>query len=388
MLSLEDRENVTMDRNSRARRDCFLPAIPEHDEAADLLGHAATALIAGDHLLAREFLRKADIRVLHDHARRIMGKWRDEIHGPKPDSSEAVEATSVTKDDDRMPDPAVEEAIYRRDGYRCRYCGTRVVLKEVRGVFSDILPDAVSWPSSDKSKHGAFYALHACVDHVSPHAYGGKNDCENLVTACWPCNFGKSDYTLDDLGLSNPFDRLPKVDEWDGLARVLSLRPKARRAKASRTQRNSGRANRQVDRSKQDLDSDSWFAGLNKTEQGLSSRLIALIESCSHLGVSWRLRELLIVTITVGGKSLQVFGVRPGGEVEIPWYIGEEKEAFQAFATKLARAIPGAIAYETKKMWRVKGSTGLVSASELMAVEATVRQVLEDLYRALSSQGA
>lgn len=53
------------------------------------------------------------------------------------------------------------------------------------------------------------------MDHVQPIAHGGENDtCSNLVTACWPCNAQKGEFTLDRLG----WKLLPVTsDDWDGL---------------------------------------------------------------------------------------------------------------------------------------------------------------------------
>jgi len=56
--------------------------------------------------------------------------------------------------------------IFRRDGFTCRYCGAQppeVVLE---------------------------------IDHVVPVSAGGGNDDDNLVTACWRCNHGKSAKSL------------------------------------------------------------------------------------------------------------------------------------------------------------------------------------------------
>lgn len=51
--------------------------------------------------------------------------------------------------------------VFKRDGFKCQYCGAH--------------PPAV--------------LLH--VDHVVAVANGGRNDMDNLVTACEPCNLGK-----------------------------------------------------------------------------------------------------------------------------------------------------------------------------------------------------
>ena len=57
--------------------------------------------------------------------------------------------------------------IFRRDGHKCRYCGASA-------------PDAP-----------------LRVDHVTPVALGGSDDPSNLVTACEPCNSGKTSSTPD-----------------------------------------------------------------------------------------------------------------------------------------------------------------------------------------------
>jgi phage FluMu protein Com len=57
--------------------------------------------------------------------------------------------------------------VFRRDGFRCRYCGRSV-------------------------EEGAI--LHA--DHVIPESKGGPTTLANLVTACQECNIGKSNKTL------------------------------------------------------------------------------------------------------------------------------------------------------------------------------------------------
>jgi hypothetical protein len=62
--------------------------------------------------------------------------------------------------------------ILKRDGFRCRYCGVTPQVRVLR------------------------------VDHVVPVSKGGTNDAANLVTACDPCNAGKSDRLLGDTHLN------------------------------------------------------------------------------------------------------------------------------------------------------------------------------------------
>lgn len=57
--------------------------------------------------------------------------------------------------------------ILRRDNHQCRYCGAGAPDTELR------------------------------VDHVVPEALGGRTEPGNLVTACEPCNSGKSSMAPD-----------------------------------------------------------------------------------------------------------------------------------------------------------------------------------------------
>jgi hypothetical protein len=59
--------------------------------------------------------------------------------------------------------------VLKRDSFKCRYCGRT----EADGV-----------------------KLH--IDHVIPVSLGGRNDHENLATACADCNLGKSANMLND----------------------------------------------------------------------------------------------------------------------------------------------------------------------------------------------
>ena len=59
--------------------------------------------------------------------------------------------------------------VFKRDGFVCQYCGS----------------------------HPPSVILH--VDHIDPVANGGKNNIDNLVTSCEPCNLGKGAALLSSI---------------------------------------------------------------------------------------------------------------------------------------------------------------------------------------------
>lgn len=130
--------------------------------------------------------------------------------------------SSIDLDPGRRVTP-FEKALFARDGYRCRYCQIRVipgsVFKHMETLLGKGVFDATS--RSNKARNGVKLAFSAALDHVVPHSRGGRTDPNNLVTACWACNYGKAEYTLTELGLDDPRDRQPVIDEWQGLTDVL-----------------------------------------------------------------------------------------------------------------------------------------------------------------------
>jgi hypothetical protein len=109
--------------------------------------------------------------------------------------------------------------VYRRDSWTCRYCGMRTIPIPVLRVLSSLYPQDFPHHPNWKAGlyHPAYLLLTTSLDHVRPGGRGGSwASKENLVTACWPCNTGKADLTLEELAWE-----LLGVDvvrsEWDGL---------------------------------------------------------------------------------------------------------------------------------------------------------------------------
>ncbi|NTW88577.1 MAG: HNH endonuclease [Desulfobulbaceae bacterium] len=200
-------------------RDCFVQPIPQVFQAAILLSEAADAILVGNLDQAERLILEADMPVLNDYVRSIASTVSVNIHRVRkvPDAP-PINADRIKK---RMPSKSVEYSVYTRDGWHCRFCGTCVVAKSARKEMNRLLPTAARWGLKNIEKHAGLSALEATLDHILPHSRGGDNSLENLVTACGPCQFGRGGWTLAEVGFRNPFLRLPIIDGWDGLLRLV-----------------------------------------------------------------------------------------------------------------------------------------------------------------------
>lgn len=85
----------------------------------------------------------------------------------------------------------------------------------------EMFPSVARWGRVNRDKHHALSALNATLDHILPHSRGGTNEESNLVAACGMCQFGRGHWTLEEVGFTDPRERLPILDKWDGLTRLL-----------------------------------------------------------------------------------------------------------------------------------------------------------------------
>lgn len=201
-------------------RKSLLEPIKELELAANLLEEAANALMMGmaDH--ASDLVRRADMPEIMTYAVRLVGRMSKEVHRH---TQRPKCLPNGERDPTRMPTSTVQEAIFVRDGWRCRFCGIKVISKAARAVLIRLYPDATHWVKQEFQRHSALYAMASSLDHIVPHGRGGKNEKCNFVTACYCCQFGRGEWTIDEVQLLNPLEREPITDAWDGLVRILNV---------------------------------------------------------------------------------------------------------------------------------------------------------------------
>jgi 5-methylcytosine-specific restriction endonuclease McrA len=201
-----------------AFRPCLRDPIPEIADAARYLDAAVSAHLDGRSNEAERLIRRADMSAIRDWTESLWGKESPYVkYRPVLDAPPSLPREQRVKR--REPTLADKCDLLLRDGYHCRFCGIPVIREEVRDRIRKIYPNALRWKSGNVNQHFAFQAMWVQYDHLLPHARGGDNDLENTVITCAPCNFGRMNRTLKEVGLIDPRTREPVRSTWDGLER-------------------------------------------------------------------------------------------------------------------------------------------------------------------------
>lgn len=163
--------------------------------------------------------RHLEIREWFISIAQVAGVTRHTVLG-EPDA-EVPEVPKAAQDTPRISLP-LARLVLVRDNYRCRYCNIPVIFtseaRKLRALFG---AENFQLSKSNRIAHGTLRAFYNSFDHVLPLSRGGRTCLDNLVTACYPCNFGKDNFTLSQLRLQSPFSRDPKKSDHDGFVTLL-----------------------------------------------------------------------------------------------------------------------------------------------------------------------
>ena len=199
---------------------CLRPPIPEIFDAARYLDAAVSAHLAGKHAMADELIRLADMPAITEWTESLWGKGGPWCR-PLPVENAPLFIPKDQRPKARMPGRPQLNALVERDGFHCRFCGIPVVRTETRSRMRKAYPEALRWGDDNRNaeQHAGLQAMWLTYDHLLPHSRGGSNDLDNMVIACQPCNCGRAQLTLEEVGLADPRLREPVRTMWDGLER-------------------------------------------------------------------------------------------------------------------------------------------------------------------------
>jgi hypothetical protein len=175
--------------------------------AADLFAAAATALDHGAVAEAEHLIRAIDERGFRRYWEDGGIVWEQRhdktAHPPGSRAADSITAASRLQ-------------VAQRDGWRCRYCGLRLLSGGFVIALRLRLPEAFPTGPRDDDRHWAGSVLRYSPDHMVPHHAGGNSEPENLVASCGVCQFMKGSCTLGELGLTTPTEQ-PPDPTWTGL---------------------------------------------------------------------------------------------------------------------------------------------------------------------------
>jgi len=195
--------------------------------AASLLDRATGAHLAGDHSTAETLLQSANMPEVRAWTESLWGgkaanqdQWK--YHRFRNVASAPPLLPVAQRIKQRMPSSIERNSIIDRYGRNCVFCGIPLISKKIRETFTSAYPKAVPWGRTNSAQHAAFQCMWMQFDHVNPHSRGGGNALEDIVVTCAPCNFGRMNWTLEEVGLVDPRTLPIHKTSWDGLERLLA----------------------------------------------------------------------------------------------------------------------------------------------------------------------
>lgn len=173
-------------------------------DSFQILVDAITQASAGKVEIAQTILKNSrdlEMRTWYDvHAQNI-AKWRFDAF--KVQTPEPILPLDPVKTFSKF-----ESRLLARDNYKCRYCSDPVISKKMFKEANSVIGSSfLPLGRTNLTRSGFYLMFVATLDHVTPWSLGGKTDESNLVTSCWSCNYGKANFTVEQIGLRNPINK-------------------------------------------------------------------------------------------------------------------------------------------------------------------------------------
>jgi 5-methylcytosine-specific restriction endonuclease McrA len=201
---------------------CLLEPIPEIWTAARLLHEAVDAHLSGATHRADTHISEADVPAIAKWTDSIWGHRNQHVHRFRSARNSPPILAKEARPQPRMPTLETQLRVKERDGFFCRFCGIPIIDKSIRMRIHAAYPNALRWGRKNVEQHAAFQCMWLQYDHVLPNSRGGESSFGNVVITCAPCNFGRMDWTLEEVGLMDP--RIAPVSpSWDAAVKWNGL---------------------------------------------------------------------------------------------------------------------------------------------------------------------
>jgi len=187
-------------------------------DSFQIISDAIAQASAGKIKIAQSILKNSrdlEMRTWYDvHAQNI-AKWRFDTF--KVQTPEAVLPLDAVKTFSKF-----ESKLFSRDNHACRYCTDPVIPKKVFKKLNLLIGNAdLPLGRTNLTRSGFYLIFVATLDHVIPWSLGGRTNESNLVTSCWSCNYGKANFTVEQIGIKNPLYSTLERDPQDIAAGLL-----------------------------------------------------------------------------------------------------------------------------------------------------------------------
>jgi hypothetical protein len=189
-------------------------------DSFQILVDAITHASAGKVELARTILKNSrdlEMRTWYDVHAQNVAKWRfDTFKIETPDT--------ILPLDPENRFSKFERKLFARDNYACRYCTDPVIPKKVFEKAQSLIGSTdLPLGRTNLTRSGFYLMFVATLDHVIPWSLGGRTDESNLVSSCWSCNYGKANFTVEQIGIENPFNSTLEPDPQNRVAGLLNI---------------------------------------------------------------------------------------------------------------------------------------------------------------------